>query len=435
MVFIAYGLNHKTAPIALREKVALTDSHQDILLNQLLEDTVANEAALLSTCNRTEIYCDTDDPERLTYWFSSNYAIPTPTLAKHIYMYPDREAVRHTLRVASGLDSMMLGEPQIFGQMKHAFQRACRVGTIKTHLRPIFEYIFKASKRIRTKSGIGQSPISVAYAAAQSIAQAFPQLSKTRVLIIGSGDTASLVAKYLQDQGVSQFLVTSRTHEHASQLANKLQGTPVSILDLADYLTQVDIVITATTCPIPFITKQLIEDTLPQKAPANLFILDLAVPRNVEPEVAHIHGVTLHNVDDLQATISYNISQRQHAAITAEQLVEGEIQEFTRWHNIRDAHRVISQFRQNMSHLAQQELERSIKQLTHQQNPIPVLEELCYRMIQKLTHIPTLHIKEAAAIGAVDILQLISSLYDTSPFKNSNEGSFLKGKESHEEIA
>lgn len=426
MVFIAYGLNHKTAPIKLREKVALTDAHQDILLNQLLEDTVADEAAILSTCNRTEIYCDTHDPERLTHWFSSHYAIPKSTLAEHIYMYPDQAAVKHTLRVASGLDSMMLGEPQIFGQMKHAFQRACRAGTIKTHLRPIFEYIFKASKRIRTKSGIGENPISIAYAAAQSIAQAFPQLSQKRVLIIGSGDTASLVAKYLQDQGVSQFLVTSRTHEHASQLADKLQGTPVSILDLAYFLTQVDIVITATACPIPFITKQLIQDTLTQKLLANLFILDLAVPRNVEPEVAKLTGVTLNNIDDLQATIAYNISQRQHAAITAEQLVEGEMQQFIRWHNIRSANQVIAKFRQTMSHLAQQELARSIKQLGHQPNPIPVLEELCYRMIQKLTHIPSLHMKEAAATGAIDTLQLISSLYDTSS---------LEGKESHEEIA
>lgn len=433
MVFIAYGLNHKTAPISLRERVAFTDSHQDILLNQLLDETIADEAAILSTCNRTEIYCDTNDPERLTRWFSSNYTIPALTLAEHAYMYPDKEAFRHTLRVASGLDSMMLGEPQILGQMKNAFQRACRVGSIKGQLRPIFEYIFKASKRIRTKSGIGENPISVAYAAAQSIAQFFPQLSQARVLIIGSGDTASLVAKYLQDQGVSQFLVTSRTHGHASQLANKLQGTPVSILELAHFLTQVDIVITATTCPIPFITKQLITDVLHKQIASKLFILDLAVPRNVEPEVALIPGVTLQNVDDLQAKIAFNISQRENAAVTAEQLIESEIQQFTRWHNVRSANKVITKFRQAMYQLGQQELARSIKQLSHQPNPVLVLEELSHRMIQKLTHIPTLHMKEAAAIGETEILQFISSLYDTSTLHG--EASYLEGKELHEKIA
>ncbi len=414
MVFVACGLNHKTAPINVREKVALPPAMQNSLLNSLFNLPEVNEAAILSTCNRTEIYCDTNDPKAITHWLAQEHQMSQEVLAPFLYLHEGHQGIKHTLRVASGLDSMMIGEPQILGQMKQAYQQACSLGTVKSQLRPVFEYIFSASKRIRTLSGIGTNPVSIAYAAVQLISQSLTHYKSLNVFLIGSGETASLVAKYLHQQGVHRFTVASRTIENARKLANTFGGNTLSIGDIPQYLPHADVVISATACPLPFINKSLVEHALKQRNNSPMFFLDLAVPRDIESNVGELDQVHLYNVDDLQLMIEKGMDERRHAALQAEQLIESELDNYIRWHRSLRAKDVICDYRNQMQLLAQQELQRALKKLSTGQNQHAVLNEFSERLVNKLTHNPTSGLRQLAWDGREDLLTLAQYLFNTT---------------------
>lgn len=413
-MFVACGLNHKTAPINVREKVALPPAMHDSLLNSLIELPEVNEAAILSTCNRTEIYCDTEEPEIITSWLAYEHQLLKDELSPFLYVHEGNQGIKHTLRVASGLDSMMIGEPQILGQMKQAYQQACRLGAVKTQLRPVFEYIFSASKRVRTRSGIGTNPVSIAYAAVQLIGQLFTNYSPLSVFLIGSGETASLVAKYLHQQGVHRFMVASRTLDNARKLADTFGGKTVSIGDIPQYLPHADVVISATACPLPFINKSLVEHALNQRKQAPMFFLDLAVPRDIETNVSELEQVHLYNVDDLQMMIEKGMNERRHAALQAEQLIESELDNYIRWHRSLRAKDIICDYRNQMQHLAEQELQRALKKLSAGQSQQTVLNEFSERLVNKLTHNPTTGLRQIAWDGREDLLSLVQYLFNTT---------------------
>jgi len=413
MVFVACGLNHKTAPLEVREKVAMPASLQDSWLQRLADLPAIHEAAVLSTCNRTEIYCDTDDPDSLVPWIAQENHLHLEQLSPYFYMHHGHNGIRHTLRVASGLDSMMLGEPQILGQMKQAYQQACRAGTVKTNLRSVFEYVFSASKRIRTSSGIGTNPVSIAYAAVQLIGQMFTDFSSLKVFLIGSGETATLVAKYLHKEGVRQFTVASRTRENAVILAEVFAGAALAIGDIPQHLPQADIVISATACPLPFISKSLVETAMEKRAQKPMFFLDLAVPRDIEADVGELDAVRLYNIDDLQFMIDKGMSERRSAARQAEQLIESELDNYIRWHRSLRAKDVICDYRNQMQSLAQQELQRAIGKLTSGSCQHSVLSEFCDRLVNKLVHNPTAGLKQAAWDNREDLLDLVHYLFIT----------------------
>lgn len=421
MVFVACGLNHKTAPITVRERVASTPATQDLLLNNLINLPTVNEAAILSTCNRTEIYCDTDDPEFLSYWLAEEHQLPQEALSPFFYLHQGHQGIKHTLRVASGLDSMMLGEPQILGQMKQAYQHACRLGTVKAQLRPVFEYIFSASKRIRTRSGIGSNPISIAYAAVQLISQSFADSNSLNVFLIGSGETATLVAKYLYEQGIHQFMVASRTLENAQKLAQNFDGKALSIGDIPQYLSHADVIISATACPLPFINKSLVEHALEQRNHQSMFFLDLAVPRDIEANVAELEQVHLYNVDDLQLMIQKGMAERQNAAVQAEQMIEHELNNYILWHRSLKANSVICDYRSKMKELAQQELERTLKKLAAGQSHHESLTEFSERLMNKLIHYPTTGLKQMAWDNREDLLALTQYLFNTTTDQANHE--------------
>ncbi len=415
-MFIACGLNHKTAPLPIREKFACDPEKQKIILNRLIDSATASEAAILSTCNRTEFYCDMDDPDALVPWLSDEFKICTQELRPYLYIHPDQHGIRHTLRVASGLDSMMLGEPQILGQMKQAYQYAVQSGTIRKNLQNTFEYIFSASKRIRSRSGIGNNPVSVAYAAVRMIGKVFNDFSQLNVFLIGSGETSSLVAKYLQKEGVRQFLVASRTLENAEKLASLFEGQALSIADIPQYLPQADVVISATACPLPFINPNLVSHALEQRNHDRMFFLDLAVPRDIEPEVAELDNVDLYNVDDLEHIIQQGMNERKNAAEEAEELINAELDQYIRWHRSLRANDVICDYRSQMQALARYELERSILKLTQGTNSEQVIQEFCERLVNKLLHQPSAGLREAAWDGREDLLELARYIY------NPNQG-------------
>lgn len=411
MVFVACGLNHKTAPISVREKIALPLAMQNKLLTNLVDLNEVNEAAILSTCNRTEIYCDTNSPETLVPWLAEQHQLSPETLSPYLYMHHDSHGIRHTLRVASGLDSMMLGEPQILGQMKQAYQFACELGTVKSNLRHVFQYVFGASKRIRSQSGIGNNPVSIAYAAVQLIGKLFSDYKPLRVFIIGSGETSTLVAKYLYKQGVRHFVIASRTADNARQLAASFDGQALTITDIPQYLPEADVVISATACPLPFISKNLVEQTMTKRAYRPMFFLDLAVPRDIEPDVAELDAVHLYNIDDLQNMIQIGMNERRSAALQAEQLIDSELDNFIRWHRSLRAKDLICDYRNQMQDLAEQELKRAQTKLSAGYSQDDVLRELSARLVNKLTHQPTIGLRQAAWDGREELLDLAHYLF------------------------
>ena len=417
MVYVACGLNHKTAPLSVREQMALPVAMQDALLSSLANSPLINEAAILSTCNRTEIYCDTNDPMGIAPWLTQEHQLAPETLTPYFYMHQGHQGIRHTLRVASGLDSMMIGEPQILGQMKQAYHQACRVGTIKSNLQHVFQYVFSASKRIRTQSGIGNNPVSIAYAAAQLVGQIFSQYSSLKVFIIGSGETAALVAKYLQKEGVTRFMFASRTRDNAKSLANTFTGEDVSISEIPQYLAQADVIISATACPLPFINKGLVEHALSQRNVQPMFFLDLAVPRDIEPNVGELDGVHLYNIDDLKSVVGQGILERQTAAVQAEQLIDSELDNYIRIHRSLKSNDVIRDYRDQMQHLAQKELQRAKLKLSAGKCQYSVLEEFSERLVNKLTHSPTVGLRRAASDDRQDLLDLAQYLLDKSPYE------------------
>lgn len=421
MVFVVCGLNHKTAPIDVREKVALSPATQDSLIESLLSLPEVDEATILSTCNRTEIYCDVKEPGVLINWLAQEHQLTSELLSPYLYIHKGRKAIKHALRVASGLDSMMIGEPQILGQMKQAYQYADQLGAIKTQLRPIFEYIFSASKRIRTRSGVGTNPVSVAYAAAQLIGQHYIDYKSLTVLLIGSGETATLVAKYLHQQGVRQFIIANRTLENAEKIANTFGGKTISISNLSQYLPEADVVVTATTCPIPFINKNLVEHALIQRKQAPMFFLDLAVPRDIEADINELDHVHLYNIDDLQNMIEKGMEERRQAALLAEQLIEDELNNYVRKQRSLNAKKVICDYRAQMEHLAQKELQRAFKKLSAGQCQQSVLNEFSERLVNKLTHNPTAGLKQIARDGREDLFTLAQYLFNTTTYQASYE--------------
>jgi glutamyl-tRNA reductase len=417
MVFIACGVNHKTAPVNVREQLALPVVGQESLLSRLVDIPTVNEAAILSTCNRTEIYCDTEEPEQLIPWIAKEHHLSLDTLEPHLYLYQGHQGVRHTLRVATGLDSMMLGEPQILGQMKQAYHQACRVGSIKTNLRHLFQYVFSATKRIRHQSGIGQNPVSIAYAAVQLIRTIFTDFNQLKVFIIGSGETATLVAKYLQKAGVNRFMIASRTQENASFLAQSLTGDVLSISDIPQRLCEADVVISATACPLPFINKTMVLNALNQRHLSPMFLLDLAVPRDIEASVGELENVHLYNIDDLKSVVDKGLHERQHAALEAEQLIDVELENYIRWHRSNHAKNIICDYRQQMQLLAQKELERSKRKLLTGECHYDVLTEFSERLLNKLTHRPTLGLRHAAWDNRQELLDLAQYLFDQSTYE------------------
>lgn len=413
MTFLACGINHKTAPIQIREKIsAANNEHSELLLRRLMSLDSVSEAALLSTCNRTELYCVTQEKEIIVPWLAEQHQLETSEIDNYFYQHQEHDGVRHAMRVACGLDSMMVGEPQILGQMKKAYRVAESIGTIGATLRPIFHHIFSASKRIRSHTGIGVNPVSIAYASVNLIQKIFPEsLSDKTAFLIGSGETSQLVAKYLTQAGISQFYVASRTLASAQELAQQVNGQPLTIGEIPEVLPKADIVISATACPLPFISKGLIERSLAHRAQAPMFLLDLAVPRDIEQDVHEIDNVHLYNIDDMQDLVDEGMSERKSAADNAEQIIDYELDEYIRWHRSLRAKDIIINYRNHANDFAEKELLRAINKLEKQNvTPEEALAELKYRLVNKLMHKPTVGLKRAAKDNKEDILALCSYL-------------------------
>ncbi|MEW9798258.1 glutamyl-tRNA reductase [Alteromonas sp. CYL-A6] len=399
MTLLALGINHKTAPVALREKVAFTpDSLVEALSSLKALDGVA-ESVIVSTCNRTEIYVNTegDGADDLLTWLSSFHQVMNDEITQNSYVFSQQDAVRHIMRVASGLDSLILGEPQILGQVKQAFSDAKRSGTVGTEFEKLFQHTFAVAKRVRSETEIGANAVSVAYAAVQLARHIFAELPKRSVLLVGAGETIELVAQHLKEQGVKRLAVANRTVQRAEALAATLDADVLTLSQLPQHLHDFDIVISSTASQLPLIGKGMVEKALKQRKNLPMFLVDLAVPRDIEAEVNELGDAYLYTVDDLQHIVEKNLANREQAAEEAEKLIAAQVDDFLAWRQAQQSVDLVREYRQRGMQLRDELALRAKHQLNEGKAPEDVIDELAYKLTNAMLHAPTRALREAAA--------------------------------------
>jgi len=380
------------------------------LLN-LVETQSICEATLLSTCNRTELYCHgLAEGENLLSWFSEQAQVSISELNPHFFCYQGPAAVRHIMRVACGLDSMILGEPQIAGQLKGAFSIAKEVGTIGTHLQRLFQHVFTVTKEIRSDTDIGRHPVSVSFAAVNLAKHIFNDISKRQALLIGAGESIELAAKYLHDNKIKKIIVANRTIERAAALADHFQGESIRIGDIPNKLHEADIVITATASQLPLIGKGLVERAIRTRKHNPILMIDIAVPRDIEPEVGDLDDVYLYCIDDLKTVIENGYKERVCAAKQAESMIDLHAAHYVQLEQTYESVDLIRGYRDIVLSLGDQELARALKRLDNQEDAKDILTELVNRLTNKIMHTPCVELRQASYEGDQAFLTKVQRL-------------------------
>ncbi len=413
MSLITLGINHKTAPLELRERLAFTPQTLPEALQSLKKLANVEEASILSTCNRTELYCVTsaDNDRAIIQWFSHFHGLDEDQIKQHLYLHAHEETIRHAMEVASGLDSMVLGEPQIAGQMKDAYAMANENGTIGLLLGKLYQRAFAVSKQVRTDTDIGSSPVSVAFAAVSLAKQIFGDLTQTTVLMVGAGETIELAARHLHSQGVNKIIIANRSVERAQKLADEFQGEAISLQSISEHLHRSDIVIASTASPLPIIGKGTVERALKKRKHQPIFMVDLAVPRDVEPEVNELDDVYLYSVDDLQSVIEENMENRMQAAEQAREIIDVQVSHFLDWQKSLGAVDIIAQVRQNTQDISNEVLNKAKKQLAAGQDAEEVLDFLANTLTNKFLHHPCTKLRQASQEERDEVLKIAKDLF------------------------
>jgi glutamyl-tRNA reductase len=419
MNLLALGLNHQTAPVEIRERVAFAAHALEGALGELVRGRGASEAAILSTCNRTELYVSAGSaaPEAGAYveWLAGYHRVAPGQLGPHLYALPREEAVRHAFRVASGLDSMVLGEPQILGQMKEAVRSAQAAGTLGTILGKLFQRSFAVAKEVRSTTRIGAHSVSMAAAAVKLAARIYPSLHEQSVLLIGAGEMIDLCATHFAAQSPARITVANRTLERAQALAHRLSARAIELRELATHLHEHDIVISCTASSLPILGKGLAERALKARRRRPIFMVDLAVPRDVEPEVAALDDVFLYTVDDLRGIVQGNLDARRAAVEQAEAIIETQVGQFMHWMRVRESVPLIRMLRDQAEGARREELVRAQRMLARGEDPGRVLEELSRGITNKLMHGPTQALHEATGPERLAVVETIARLFRLKP--------------------
>ncbi|ORM69543.1 glutamyl-tRNA reductase [Pantoea rwandensis] len=411
MTLLALGINHKTAPVALRERVAFLPDTLDQALNSLLSQPMVQSGVVLSTCNRTELYLSveqqTDLQEKLVHWLCEYHDLREEDVRASLYWHQDNAAVSHLMRVASGLDSLVLGEPQILGQVKKAHADSSRDHALTSELERMFQKTFSVAKRVRTETEIGASAVSVAFAACSLARQIFESLSTVNVLLVGAGETIELVARHLREHKVQKLMIANRTRERAQLLADEVGAEVIGLGDIETRLADADIIISSTASPLPIIGKGMVERALKARRNQPMLLVDIAVPRDVEPEVGKLANAYLYSVDDLQAIIEQNMAQRKAAAVQAESIVVQESGEFMAWLRAQSAGDTIREYRSQADDVRAELQERALAALRQGADAEKVLQELAHKLTNRLIHAPTKSLQQAARDGDSERLQIL----------------------------
>jgi len=417
MAVVVMGLNHTTAPVAVRERLAFSDATLAEALAHFRPPEV-QELVILSTCNRVEMYMQTSDVEAsvasAVAFVAACHAVPPPQFMPHLYQWSDLEAVRHLFRVAASLDSLVLGEPQILGQVKVAYLAAQAAGRTGMIFSQLFERALRVAKTIRTETGISDHAVSVSYAAVELAKKIFESLQQRTVMVLGAGDTAELAARHLVSQGVTSVFITNRTSERAVLLAQALQAKAIPWEAFPEHLAYTDIVISSTSAPHPIIEPAMVREALRARRGRPMFFIDIAVPRDIDPVVNTLENVFLYDIDDLHNVVQENRRERQHEALAAEALVWQEVQQFQQWLAVRDAVPTIVAMRQHAEAIRLQELEKAL----HKLGPLDerqrrALEALTCGIVNKLLHAPTVYLKRASPEEQVrDAVHVVRHLFN-----------------------
>ncbi len=411
MQLFTFGINHQTAPLAVREQIAFNVETLDSALRDLVDNGAAKEATILSTCNRTEVYCSTAQPEQAVGWLANYHHLPAAEIEPYIYRLPQEQAVKHAFRVASGLESMVLGEPQILGQMKQAVRQAEQAGTLGFLLHKLFQRTFSVAKDVRTQTEIGANLVSMAAAAVKLAERIFPSIAEQRVLFIGAGEMIELNAVHFAARNPKHITVANRTLERAQVLARRINGHPITLNELPEQLWQHDIIISCTASPLPILGKGMVERALKQRKHRPLFIVDLAVPRDVEAEVAELSDVFLYSVDDLAEVVRDGQDARQGAVKEAEVIIDSGVNEFIHWMQSREVVPTIRALRDHAERQRRSEMEKALRLLAKGESAEKVLESLSASLTNKFLHAPTQALNQAQANERDAILEAVHRIY------------------------
>jgi glutamyl-tRNA reductase len=418
MSIVTLGLNHHTAPLGVRERVVF---HVERLGDALGEAKrlLAPEAAILSTCNRTELYLsgELDQAKRgaATEWLAAYHRIDAAELSRYLYTLPREQAVRHAFRVASGLDSMVLGEPEILGQMKEAARSAEAAGTLGTVLHKLFQRSFAVAKEVRSTTQVGANSVSMAAASVKLAARIFPSLKDQKVLFIGAGEMIELCATHFAAQGPARITIANRTLERAQALAHRFSARAIELRELAAQLHEYDIVVSSTASSLPILGKGLVERALKARRRLPMFMVDLAVPRDIEQEVGELDDVFLYTLDDLQGIVQGNLDARRAAVQQAEAIIDTQVGQFMHWMQVRESVPLIRAMRDQAEEARRHEVERALKLLARGDDPKQVLETLSQGLTNKLMHAPTQALNEATGEERRTLADTLARLFRLRP--------------------
>ena len=415
MQLFAFGINHQTAPLSVREQIAFNPEAMETALHNLIAQGAAKEATILSTCNRTEVYCSTQEPERIVSWLANYHKMEPGQIEPYLYTLSHTEAVKHAFRVASGLDSMVLGEPQILGQMKEAVRYAEQAGTLGFLLHKLFQRTFSVAKSVRTQTEIGANLVSMAAAAVRLAERIFPSIAEQRVLFIGAGEMIELNAVHFAARSPKHITVANRTLERAQVLARRINGHAITLNELPDQLAQHDIIVTCTASPLPILGKGMVERALKMRKHRPLFIVDLAVPRDVEAEVAELNDVFLYTVDDLADVVKDGQDARQGAVKEAEVIIDSGVLDFIHWMESREVVPTIRALRDHAERQRRHEMDKALHLLAKGEDPAKVLEMLSNGLTNKFLHAPTHALNQVQAAEREAFLDMVHRIYHLQP--------------------
>lgn len=412
MQLYALGLNHHTAPLAIRERVAFEPGRLEEALHDLTSGPAAREAAILSTCNRTELYFASEAPQLAADWLARFHRLPLGDIAPYLYSHPERAAVRHVFRVASGLDSMVLGEPQILGQVKDAVHRAEAAGTLGTLLHKLFQSTFSVAKEVRSTTAIGANIVSMAAAAVHLAERIFERIDEQHVLFIGAGEMIELCVAHFAGAKPCSLTLANRTEARAQALAARFDARTLRMEALAGALSRFDIVVSCTASPLPIVGLGMVERAVKARRHRPMVMVDLAVPRDIEPEVGGLDDVFLYAVDDLAQVVEAGLESRQQAVVEAEGIIDGRVEGFLHWMQARDAVPAIRALRQYAESVREAELARALKLLARGDDPGHVLDALSHALANKLMHGPTRYLNQAGNEDCAEAGRIVRQLFN-----------------------
>ncbi len=415
MTLFALGLSHTTAPLPVRERVVFHVEKLFDALGELTRGKSVAEAAILSTCNRTELYLSAEQPQPAAAWLAQYHRLNPSEISPYLYTLPHEQAVRHAFRVASGLDSMVLGEPQILGQMKDAVRTAEAAGTLGTVLHKLFQRSFAVAKEVRSTTQVGASSVSMAAAAVKLAARIFPSLKDQKVLFIGAGEMIDLCATHFAAQAPARIAVANRTLERGQALAHRFNGRAIELRALGEQLQEYDIVVSCTASSLPILGKGLVERALRARKHRPMFMVDLAVPRDIEPEVGELDDVFLYTVDDLKGIVQGNLDARRSAVEQAEVIIDAQVGQFMHWMQVRQTVPLIRALREQAEDARRYEVERALRLLAKGDDPKQVLEALSQGLTNKLMHAPTQAMNEATGEERRTLAETLARLFRLRP--------------------